>query len=223
MAKIENLIEMGSVAVDSNDKEGLLKFSTEILDLDSKNYHGWFFKAQYFMAIATWGNMQAEGYVSSMKKAFKCVKSEEEKNILISKVISNLNGYMYGLIQQKNSLGGFGTDTTLDSVYINAFSQLVLIKESLNEFIINKNENIVNQLEELLLAYGAVSRKFPFNTIVNNPSVKSLFEQGISSERIQSIGMQNSLSRAGSAIGLVILFILGAIAVVWWIGWGVYW
>lgn len=223
MAKIENLIEMGNVAVDSNDKEGLLKFSTEILDLDSKNYHGWYFKAQYFMAMATWGNMQADGYISSMKKAFKCVSSEEEKNILILKVISNLNGYMFGLIEQKNSLGAFGTDTSLDSVYINAFTQLVLIKESLNDFIISTNENIVKQLEELLLAYGAVTRKFPFNATINNPSVNNLFEQGISPDRIQSIGEQNSSSRALSGVGLIILFIFGAIAVIWWLGWGVIW
>jgi hypothetical protein len=130
---------------------------------------------------------------------------------------------MFGLIEQKNSLGGFGTDTSLDSVYINAFSQLVSIKESLNDFIISKNENIVKQLEELLLAYGAVSRKFPFNTTVNNPSVKDLFEQGIAPDRIEAIGSQNSSSRVASAIGLVILFIFGAIAVVWWLGWGVIW
>lgn len=222
LSKLSQYIEMGNIAVESNDHEALLKFSTEILDMDSENYYGWYFKAEYFITRATNGNMQADGYISAMKKVFKHCDDSNVKKMFILKVINNLKGYILGLVNQKNQMGLF-IGTTLDSVYIEAFIQLVQIKEALDEYILIDDSEIISELEELLIVYGNMSKTFPFNPNVNNPSVKTVFEKGIPQSSLAEIKSRISSEKSNSAAAYIILGAAGVVLFIWWMGWGIWW
>jgi hypothetical protein len=212
---------MGKVAVESNDEQSLLKFSTEILEMDPKNSTGWYFKAQYFLAKATLGNMQSEGYVSSMKKAFEYADLGQRNGYAI-KIADNLAGYINNLVNQKDSMGLMG-GSTLDSVYIDSFAELVKIKSELDPFILIDEFEVKKSLENLMMSYGQLRKKFPFNPLVNGQEIKKLFQNGLDESTVQQLSTAIDSERASSAVGLVVLGILGAILLIWWFGWGILW
>lgn len=219
-SKIKQLIELGKIAVDAGDHEALLKYSTEIIDNDPKNPFGWYFKAEYFISRATYGNMQVDGYTTSMKQAFINVVDNSDKYLLMNRVIDNITGHLYGLL---NAKVGENFTSTLDSVYIGAFTQLVRIKKELNPYIISDETTVIEKLQLALTAYGSFRSKFPFNATLNSPETKEVFEKGIPQNIVESSNNQTAISSGTNAIGIVILGILGFIALVWWIGWGIFW
>lgn len=166
--KLDDYLELGLGAVESEDGDNCFNFADKIIDLEPKNDLGWYIKAVCTYLTGTVGNHKVKEYLYAIKNALKYSDRDDKVDFnitVVADLINKIDGMLSYTIQEYNNSRGFIMEASINkdvflsihSAYVvqtwelhqGLTSDMLRLRESLYDdakSIMNKALNIINYM-----------------------------------------------------------------------------
>lgn len=128
--KINDYLELGLGAVESDDGDNCVNFADKILDLEPKNAQGWYIKAVGTNLTGTLGNPKVKEYLYAIKNALKYSNSDDKVDFnitVVADLINRIDGMLSYTIQEYNNSRGFGIEASVNKdLFLGIHSEYVV-------------------------------------------------------------------------------------------------